>query len=252
MSFNTCSGAASAGNLNELKRLYLLGKSWNNGTTLSAAEGGHLECLRFAHQNGCSWDYLTTVKAAEKGHLDCLRYAHENGCEWTAEAPYFAAANGHLDCLKYALDNGCPFDNSITAKAGEKGQLECLKYAHMKGCQITKEVVKIIAFRGHIDCFKYCFEVYNKSAEFFGNSHRSIKWGNDNAYFDTTVKLDNLIDKIDLSDIFWKPLLNMDLKEQPLLKRKIVEYNEKIRILMTELEGIMGKDVINRVISNYL
>ena len=68
----TCSKAAEAGDLEELKKMHLSGRTWDNSTSSFAAFNGQLECLKYAHENGCPWDFYTPALAAQNGHLDCL------------------------------------------------------------------------------------------------------------------------------------------------------------------------------------
>ncbi len=104
--YRTCTGAAKAGDLNELKKMHLAGCYWDKWTCSAAADNGHLECLRYAFENGCQWDADTTSYAAYNGHLECLKYAYENGCTWFSGVPKFAASNGHghLECFKYCFE----------------------------------------------------------------------------------------------------------------------------------------------------
>ena len=57
--YKTCTEAAKAGDLTELKKMHEADCDWDEWTPRSAAENGHLDCLKYAHENGCPWDIKT-------------------------------------------------------------------------------------------------------------------------------------------------------------------------------------------------
>ena len=141
--------------------------SFKYETCTKAAEAGDLEELKKMYENGCPWDDWTPARAAQNGHLECLKYCFENGCPWDRWTPTFAAANGHLECLKYLNENGCPWNIYTPSLAAEKGHLECLKYAHENGCSWDLRTPRFAAENGHLECFKYCFQVWDDQQKFW-------------------------------------------------------------------------------------
>ena len=102
--YQTCIGAAEAGDIDELKRMHLANYDWDKFTPAYAAKNGHLNCLQYCFENRCEWDKYTTVYASEYGQLECLKYAIINGCEFSKESiSYISATNGHLDCFIYSM-----------------------------------------------------------------------------------------------------------------------------------------------------
>ena len=197
-----------------------------------AAAAGDLETLKKMHQAGYQWDEWTCSAAADNGHLDCLRYAHSQGCVWNCLTTIYAADSGHLECLKYAYENGCEWNFNIPIRAVSNGHLECLKYAHSKECYWDKYTPKIAAQKGHFECFKYCFQMWNSIQDFWKIN------------FDIT----KIIDKIDMDDLVWRRLFELDLSKYPELKNKVknkMNEIEELKIIIKEvLESIFPLDII--------
>jgi hypothetical protein len=211
-----------------------------------AASAGDLEELKKMHETGYSWNTQTTENAATNGHLDCLQYAYENGCPWDKFTPAAAARNGHIDCLRYAHKNGCPCDKWATRNAAENGQLECLRYLNENDCKINKWSPKYAARNGHLECFKYCFEQWNDPQTF---------WSDPNEIWPTTYELDSLIEKINLDDKVWRRLFDLDLSDYPILQikvdRKRIEIEEYKQISKDVLQSLIPMDIINYCIHIY-
>ncbi len=199
--------AAMHGQLECLQFAYLNGCPWNEYVCSSAARHGHLNCLQFAHENGFPWDKNTCSYAAADGNLECLRYAHSQGCPWDKYTCSNAAAeNGHLDCLRYAHSHGCPWNEYTCYDAATSGKLECLRYAHSQGCELPIEKCSILAAEnGHLNCFTYLFENAPNPQEFWDNS----------------LDLTHIIDKIDLDDHVWRKLFHINLSKHPQLAQKV-------------------------------
>ena len=102
--YESCKQAASAGDLDELKKMHQAGYPWDKWTCANAARNGHLDCLKYAHSQGCKWNNFTPYSAAVNGHLDCLKYVCENGCEWNRWTPEIAAKKGKIECFKYCFE----------------------------------------------------------------------------------------------------------------------------------------------------
>lgn len=205
--YESCSKAAEARDLEELKKMHLSGYPWDAWTPFMAALNGHLECLRYSHENGCRWDEGTPARAALNGHLDCLKYAHQNGCRWNDLTPTFAAKNGHLECLKYAHENGCRWDEWTPARAIENG---------------------------HFECFKYCFERWNDPQEFWNNSFYSLKLVDK---IDLDEPLWRRLFKLDLSKY---TKLQQKVEEK---KREITQIQEEC-LYTLYTRNIVPKDVV--------
>jgi hypothetical protein len=222
--------AVEAGNLTELKRIHELKRGeyrngFNSSLTNLAALRGHLDCLMYLRAEGCDWTYITSRNAAEGGHLACLIYAHENGCDWNEQVVLAAAQHGHLECLRYTYENGCKWPLNVAS---------------------------IAAQYGHADCFRYCLEVSTNKAEFLKGTSLRLN-GQHISYH--KYKLDNIVEHIRFSKGQWQDLLIFDLSDYPLLDRKVKEYKEYLvyiekqqELIMKELEGYMGKDVIKHII----
>ncbi len=171
--YESCAAAASAGDLEELKKMYqpscesdelpaafvaVPGFSRETAITKAAAKNGHLDCLHYLHTQGCDWDTATTEYAAKNGHIDCLQYAYENGCPWDSNTTKAAAANGHLDCLRYAHENECEWNTWTTSNAATNGHLDCLQYAFENGCPWNAYTPEWAAENGHLECLRYAIE----------------------------------------------------------------------------------------------
>ncbi len=149
--------------------------SFKYGTCAKAASAGDLEELKKMHKAGCPWDEDTTRAAARNGHLDCLRYLHENGCPWDEWTPAIAAANGHLNCLRYVRENDCPLDERTALSASQSGELDCLQYAFEKtGGNYDQRIPSIAARNDQIDCFKYCFDVWYDPHVFCNENYQNF------------------------------------------------------------------------------
>lgn len=123
-----------------------------------AASHGNMEWLKYAQEKGYHWDKWTCSSAAGGGYVDCLKYLHENGCNWDEKTCEYAAGNGHIDCLKFAIENGCPYENEITRWTAQGGSLECLKYLHEQGCPFHEKTTFAAAQHGHLNCLIYAVE----------------------------------------------------------------------------------------------
>jgi hypothetical protein len=156
--YETCSDAAAAGDLEEIKKRHQSGYKWNSGITFQAAKNGHLDCLKYLHEHGCPWDEWIPVFAAKNGHLDCLKYAHENNCPWNSKTATYASEEGQIECLMYAHSHGCPLDEHATAFAAKNGHLNCLKYLHKNNCPWNEWCTLYAAAYGNLDCLKYAHE----------------------------------------------------------------------------------------------
>lgn len=133
-----------------------------------AASAGDLEELKKMRNAGFDWDIWTPVAAATNGHLNCLRYLHENNCPIDKRTSYYAVKNGHIDCLKYIFENNLEYDSFTTAWAASNGHLNCLQYAHSNGCKLDYVAPVWAADYSNLECFKYCFQ-YCTNPQIFWN-----------------------------------------------------------------------------------
>lgn len=62
----------------------------------NAASIGNLEILKYLHEIGCPWDKWTIAYAAKKDDDECLKYAFQNGCPYDQWASYFSSFYGNL------------------------------------------------------------------------------------------------------------------------------------------------------------
>jgi hypothetical protein len=243
--YESCTDAAGAGDLEELKKMHEAGCPWDTQTTENAARKGHLNCLRYAHLQGCEWQIMTTQCAAFYGHFDCLEYAVENGCPtddlqsisfFVGYVPAFAASSGSLKCLQYLHLKGIQWDHKTVEYSASANAIECLKYAIENGCpwdeRATKEAVK----KGNIESFKILFEASFDLQEFWN----------------TEYNLSNIIDKIDLDDKVWRKLFTLDLSKNPDLQNKVETKKQKIQDLKSSsnevLQTILPVDIIHHCI----
>ena len=154
--YASCTQAAEAGDLDELKKMRDLGFFWDAWTCCAAAKGGHVQVLKYAHEGGCPWNSWTCLEAAKAGHLDALRYAHQNQCPWDAMTCQSAARYGHFEVFKYAHENGCPWDEELTCKvAARHGYIDVIQYAHENGCPWGEGTCEAAAEGGHLNVLKY-------------------------------------------------------------------------------------------------
>lgn len=106
----TCSGAASHGDIALLKWLRDVGTPWDYRTTSCAADRGHFELFKWAVERGAPMDNRVAFFSAEHGRLDILKMALERGAEWPAWAAPAAAREDHLDVLQYVHGEGLTLD----------------------------------------------------------------------------------------------------------------------------------------------
>jgi hypothetical protein len=135
---------------------YIKNKRKNSCTR--AASHGNIEWLKYAQEKGYHWDKWTCSSAAAGGYIECLKYLHENGCPWGEKTIEFAVHGEHFECLKYAIENGCPYGDEITRWAAEGGSLECLKYLHEQGCPFHEMTTFAAAQHGNLNCLMYAVE----------------------------------------------------------------------------------------------
>ena len=248
--YSTCDDAAKVGDLEELIKLHQAGYTWSKNTTHIASEYGHIECLRYLRENGCEWDMLAFAIASINGHLECIKYCFENGLinlclpvdaakrgrldiiKYAHSKRYFlggiaisyTALYGYLECLKYMFENGGKWDKYTPQFAAKGGHLDCLSFSIENGCEWDESTIKVAAKYGHLECFKYCFQ----------------HWSNPQSFWEIKFNLSNLIDKIDLDDIWWrKNIFHLNLSVHPTLESKVEDKKK-------EIEGMKqaSKDVL--------
>ena len=186
--YESCAGAAHAGDLEELKRMY---------------------------QAGYRWSLMTPGYAAARNRLDCLKYVHSQGCPWNEWTPLYAGSRGNLDCLRYAIENGCPWN---------------------------EETPRSVVENGHFECFRYCFEKWSDLQTFWN--------------IDFESGLTKIIDQIDLDDLVWRRLFNLDLSKYPDLQSKVEAKKKEIETLKSGtkevLENSLAMDVIKYCIHPFI
>jgi hypothetical protein len=69
---------------------------WNKNTCSGAASCGNLEVLQWARSNGCPWDEAMVHMAADEEHRDVFLWARENGCPMNDDAWNWANELGWL------------------------------------------------------------------------------------------------------------------------------------------------------------
>ena len=186
--------------------------------------------------------YESCAKAAYNGDLEELKKMHKAGYKWSIMTPAYAAATGHLDCLRYAHTNGCPWDEWTPEYAGVRGQLDCLRYAIENDCPFDKKTPINAEEKGELECFKYCFE----------------KWSDPQAFWniDFNYGLTKIIDQIDLDDLVWRKLFDLDLKKYPELQSKVEIKKKEIETLKCGtkevLENSLAMDVIQYCIYPFI
>ena len=222
--------AVQANDLAELKRMVVAnvrlfheGSSYNPAYLFVHAVINHnLEMIKYLHTSGFIWDKWTPIYAAMHGQLECLQFAYLNGCPWNEYVCSSAARHGHLNCLQFAHENGFPWDKNTCS------------YAHSQGCPWDKYTCSnAAAENGHLNCFTYLFENAPNPQEFWDNS----------------LDLTHIIDKIDLDDRVWRKLFHINLSKHPQLAQKV--NDKKIDISRRKEESIkwlypdnLCKDVI--------
>ncbi len=187
--------------------------------TNNASKNGHLDCLKFLIENRCDKSILNMFSnVCENGHLHCLTYLVEFGFKPTAAASNSAAENGHLECLTYLESKGVEISYQAALYAAENGHLECLKFIIESGYEwledetiqqyinATMNPVLIEDENGNqiedqideelinarFECFKYCFSQYSDKSTFLKD----------------IFIIEEFVDRIDMNDEVWKPLLN--------------------------------------------
>ncbi len=180
--------------------------------------------------------YESCAAAAYNGDLEELKRMHQAGSRWSIMTTAYAAANGHLECLKYAFESGCPWNEFTTEYAGSRGYLECLCYAIENGCPIDISTPMYIVESGKFKCFKYCFEKWNDPQAFW------------NIDFNYDYGLLKMVEQIDLDDLVWRRLFDLDLNKCPELHLKVEAKKKEIETLKSGtkdiLENILAMDVI--------
>jgi hypothetical protein len=178
--------------------------------------------------------YENCSEAAYNGDLETLKRMHKAGYKWSIMTPVYAAAAGHLDCLKYAHSHGCEWYILVTYKASEKGHLDCLRYAIENGCKWDESICMRAAENGHLDCFKYCFEKWSDPQTFWN--------------IDFNYGLRKIINQIDLDDLVWRKIFDLDLSKYPKLKRKVEAKKKEIEDMKSStkesLENSLPLDII--------
>jgi hypothetical protein len=265
--YSTCDEAAKVGDLEELIKLHQAGYTWSKNTTHVASEYGHLNCLRYLRENGCPWDmfafaiaslscHLECIKycfenslvyaglaidAAKRGRLDIIKYAHSKNYFLGGIAISYTAFYGHLECLKYMFENGGKWDKYTPQLSAKNGYLDCLSYSIENGCDWDESTPKVAAKYSHLECFKYCFQ----------------HWSTPQSFWEINFDLTNLINKIDLDDLWWRNnLFHLRLSIHPILETKVEEKKriiEESKIgVKNVLENILPLDIIQYCIYHYI
>ena len=119
-----------------------------------------------------------------------------------------AVRENNLEELKRLHSLGYKWDRMTTHYAAYTRNLEILRYLVENGCEIDEiTCAKYAEEFGDIEIFKYCFEICTDHQTFFD-----------------CIKIIYLLDKIDLTDDFWKKLFYIDLSENSCLEDKVWNY----------------------------
>ena len=181
-----------------------------------------------------SFKYESCAGAAHAGDLEELKRMYQAGYRWSLMTPGYAAAKNHLDCLKYAHSQRCPWNEWTPLYAGSRGNLDCLRYAIENGCSWNEETPRSVVENGHFECFRYCFEKWSDPQTFWN--------------IDFESGLTKIIDQIDLDDLVWRKLFDLDLKKYPDLQSKVEAKKKEIEEMTLQskevLENILAMDVI--------
>lgn len=152
-------GAASVGNLNNLRFVHELGMPLISAITAIAARDGHLHILKYANEHKCRWSKKTCRLAATNGHFDCLRYAYENGAPLPIDLYDIAIEQNSLEYIKFMYEIGFEIPDNVCNDIAANGNLEILKYCHEKGALLYHSTyIRAIQY-GHLDCLRYLYEV---------------------------------------------------------------------------------------------
>jgi hypothetical protein len=178
--------------------------------------------------------YESCAAASHAGDLDTLKRMHLAGYRWSLMTPAYAAARNRLDCLKYAHSQGCEWNEWTPLYAGSRGNLECLRYAIENDCPWNEETPRNVTSGGHFECFKYCFEKWSDPQTFWN--------------IDFESGLSNMIEQIDLDDLVWRRLFNLDLNKYPDLQSKVEAKKKEIEDVKSgtkeSLENSLAMDII--------
>ncbi|AGO83656.1 Ankyrin repeat domain containing protein [Pandoravirus salinus] len=118
-------------------------------TCTHAASSGNVACLAWAHERGFAWDALTCAAAAERGSLECLVYARDRDCPWDSATLTKGVRRGHADIVCYAIRHGCPRDDAACLDdAVWCGNVDVLRLLLDAGVRLTIEAVCLAARHG--------------------------------------------------------------------------------------------------------
>ena len=262
--YQTTVDAVKAGDLEELKKMYVDGYTCSIETVNYATAYGHLECLRYLVENGCEWDNTTINNAVVYGQKECLEYLHKKGFQWNDTIATYAARFGQLECLRYIFENGYKWDEKITSKAALYGNLNCLQYAIENGCKWSTETVKYSGIinteywtfakktdtkESKFECFKYLFELmYKINDNVLYSLTTPFDIINDSCKYSECPLIKEFISFIDLDDLVWRRLFTIDLSKYPELEDKVntkrKEIEELKHVTKDVLESILPSDII--------
>lgn len=158
---NTCTAAASAGDLEMLQLLesHCCDDEWYDigyEVNFEAAAEGHLHILQWLHEEFGLSD-CTAEAAAPRGHLDVLRWLHtQEDCShfFNEELSYNAAAGGELEILQWlrTLDPPCPWDERVIEAAASEGFMDVMQFALEQDPALwDPEAGYIAAKTGHLE-----------------------------------------------------------------------------------------------------
>ncbi len=145
-----------------------------------------------------------------------------------------AAYNGDLEELKKMHQAGYKWSIMTPAYAAATGHLDCLKYAHTNGCPWDEWTPEYASIRGQLDCFKYCFEKWSDPQTFWN--------------IDFNYGLRKIINQIDLDDLVWRKIFDLDLSKYPKLKRKVEAKKKEIEELKYGTKDVLKNSLAMDVI----
>jgi hypothetical protein len=149
-------GAANAGNIELLKKLYALSYPIAKDIMLYAFHAPTLDCFKFLIENGVPYFFWMSSKVASRGDVEVMKFLIDRGLEIDPEAYPSAAYNDGTEIIKLLIERKIKCSekamrDTATSKKGECFQLLASAFPEL----ITYETFLGALFLDRVDNLKF-------------------------------------------------------------------------------------------------